>query len=98
MFSGGSITPSSPKTIAGSGTDCEYNEAQLLGWRELLLCLKARNLYDTFGTSEKAVNAALGIIISAINQRANLCYYQGRLDRIFPLIISINSYPENICS
>ena len=75
--------------IATAGTNCEFTEAQLLSWKELLLCVKTNNLYADLGTTEGRVNSGLGMVASALNHTSNLCYFEKYLIELKPFILQI---------
>jgi hypothetical protein len=69
--------------------DCPYTLEQLEEWRRLLLCIRDGGYSAELGFSEARMNGAVGIVVSAINYRRNLCYFQPQLEQIAPMIFQI---------
>jgi hypothetical protein len=75
--------------LATAGANCDFTEEQMLTWKQLFLCVKQQYLYEEVNVTEERVNSALGIIISAINHKANICYFEKQLIELHPIIITI---------
>ena len=71
---------------SSSDQTCSYTKEQLQKWREVLFCVKDQGLYTEAQTNINEINTALGITLSAINYRPNICYYKKELDKLIPLI------------
>lgn len=66
--------------------NCPYTLEQLQSWQSILLCAREKELMST-----SQLNADLGIVVSAINQSWNYCYFKKNLDLISPRIIQITN-------
>lgn len=88
---GGYSMPATPhsRSIAGSGINCQFTADQLEQWRILLICAKNNSLYAELDTTEGYINSALGFVVSALNHRDNLCYFERYLLKFQPLVIKI---------
>lgn len=69
--------------------DCPFNPEKLEAWQSLLLCVKENDLYEAVGTNVNAVNAALGIVLSALRYNKIPCYFEKQLTSIEPTIFLI---------
>ena len=72
--------------------NCPYTLDQMKIWSNLLICFKEKGYYSQYGISGQQLNAALGIVLSALNYPTNICYFKSDLDNIFNVItIIVNS-------
>jgi hypothetical protein len=70
-------------------TECEFNEGILNNWKLKLECVKDKSLYNDIQSSEKEINSFLGVLISALSNLQNICYFENHLQAIAPTIIKI---------
>lgn len=72
-----------------TNTNCEFNEGIVNNWKLKLECVKEKSLYNDIQSSEKEINSFLGVVISALSNLQNICYFSGHLQAIAPTIIKI---------
>lgn len=70
-------------------TNCQFTEEILNTWKDKLLCVKNQSLYETVNIQEKDINVYLGVVLSALNNTSNICYFESHLQTISPKIIQI---------
>lgn len=82
-----------PKAISNAVIEpCDYTVEQLQSWNERLLCVKNSGLSQ----SNTTINIYLGVIQSALNTPAYICFFKLNLDIIFNYIQEL--ILNNICN
>jgi hypothetical protein len=81
--------PQQPRQNRSVNTDCEFNESIINNWKLKLECVKEKELYQEINSSQKEINSFIGVVISALSNPENICYFAGHLQAISPTIIKI---------
>lgn len=82
-----------PQPIIESNEECPYTEEQLVEWKRLILCAREKNVKE-MSITDVEINKALGIVLSALGQRYDYCYFKKQLDNTQLTIIKIVNYNQ----
>lgn len=81
--------PQNAALMSEPNPECPYTEEQLEEWRRLLLCVRDNGYREELRITEGRLNSAVGIVVSGINHKWNICYFDTLLADVAPLIILI---------
>lgn len=71
--------------VLQANMDCPFTLEDLQNWKVKLECTKARE-YVPEGYTMARINAYLGVVLSAMYNPQNLCFYKTVLDEMQPLL------------
>lgn len=72
-----------------SNEDCIYTIPILENWKTRFECVKANSTYNLINSSEAEINGFLGVVLSALSNPSNICYFASHLSTIGLTIVKI---------